>query len=121
MNQRSILYSVAAAVLVLSGCTGVGQKNFDGGVYQQHFFGGVLIRQADFPNAQLCAAGMRAAKPDPDNTLACSKTSQQGALPYSGRAINASWALDMPIHYRAKEACLREAKFQDSDVKIVCP
>lgn len=103
MNQTHVLSISAGLVLFLSGCAGVGDKGYEGGVYQQHFFGGVLIRQADFPNSQVCAAGLRAAKPSADNALVCSRTSQQGALPYTGRAVNASWALDIPVHYRAKE------------------
>ena len=121
-TKLSIGLTTAAALVILAGCTGVGQKNYEGGAYQQFFFGGKLVRQADFPTPAMCGAGMRrvTALP-PDTAMTCAKDSRQIELPYTGRVENASWGLDATIHYRAREACLREANDVPKDVKITCP
>ena len=112
----------ARLLLALVGCSGVGQKTYDGGAYQQIFFGGQVVRQADFPTPAMCSAGMRTSRTPPqDVVLKCTTNSLSAELPYTGRVVNAGWGLDAPIHYRAKEACLVEAAGVPAEVKIHCP
>lgn len=113
--------ATCSVALFLGACTGVGQKNYEGGPFQQSFFGGKVVRQADFPTAEMCAAGLRYATPGPDSVMTCSKTSLRTELPYTGRVVNSGWGLDGAIHFRVREACSRESASVPADVKITCP
>lgn len=121
--MRSLTYSIALATFAftLAGCEGAPKKAFEGGTYQQLFLGGKVIRQTDFPSAEMCSAGLRGATPGRDMLMSCSPSSLKAELPYSGRVVNAGWGLDAPIHFRVREACVREAASVGTDVVITCP
>lgn len=117
-----LLPLAAAAAVVISGCAGVPKKEYEGGRFQQIFFGGKLTRQADFPTPEMCAAGMRGASLKQDVLMRCAVESKHKDLPYVGRVVNAAWGLDIPVHFNAREGCTEETKeHANGNVQFTCP